>query len=278
MRQLKIAQSITNRTEDSVARYLLDIAHIELLDVEEENNVAMKAKNGDQDAMDRLIRTNLRFVVSVAKQYQNKGMCLSDLISEGNLGLIKAAQRFDHTKGFKFITFAVYWIRQRIIQSISEHKRVVRLPGNKISDMIKVSSAALKLEQTLERTPTLKELSGALKYDEDKITDVLSNSGLTVSLDSSSTGERTYSLLELLADQNALCPEAALIADSLSADLRRLVNRLPGKQQIVLKYSYGIENYPILSNDDIAEIMELTKERVRQLKNKGIETLKGIYR
>jgi RNA polymerase primary sigma factor len=276
MRQLKIVQNITNRTEDSISRYLIDIAHIDLLQQDEEVKLAMKAKSGDPQAMDKLIKTNLRFVVSVAKQYQNKGMSLADLISEGNLGLIKAAHRFDYTKGFKFISFAVYWIRQCIIQAISEQKRIVRLPGNQISDMTKVSKAILELEQVLERMPTLMELAELLELSEEKIADVLDNVGISVSVDTQSHTHTELSLLDTLINQNALSPSDQLFKDSLAMDLVRILNKLPAKQQSILKYFYGIDNYPQLSYEDIACRIGLTPERVRQLRNKAIESLKQL--
>lgn len=274
MRQLKIAQSITNRTEDSISRYLMDIAQIELLQQEEEVNLAKMVQNGDTKAMEKLVKTNLRFVVSVAKQYQNKGMALSDLISEGNLGLIKAAQRFDYTKGFKFISFAVYWIRQSIIQAISDQKRVVRLPGNQISDMQKVSKAMIKLEQHLERMPTIAEIAEILELSEEKVTDILCSGSNAVSVDVPCGLSAETTLLDVLANQNSLNPINELYRDSLSTDMIRMLNRLPEKQEIIIKYFYGIGGFPQLSFDDIAFKVRLTPERVRQLRNKAIDTLK----
>lgn len=275
MRQLKIVQSITNRSEDSISRYLMDIARIDLLHHEEEVSLASMARNGDDLALEKLIRTNLRFVVSVAKQYQNKGVCLSDLISEGNLGLIKAAKRFDHTKGFKFISFAVYWIRQCILQSIAEHKRIVRLPGNQIYDLTRVSKAAVKLEQVLERTPTLRELAETLQLTEEKIADILYNGGIVVSVDvKSNTSE--LSLLDTLVNRNSGSPTDQLFRDSLSTDLSRAINQLPEKQALILKYCFGIDGFPQLAHDDIAYKIGLSSERVRQLRCKGIERLRNI--
>lgn len=278
MRQLKIAQSITNRKEDSISRYLIEIAQIDLLQQDEEVYLATKAKNGDRVAMERLIKTNLRFVVSVAKQYQNKGMNLADLISEGNLGLIKAAHRFDYTKGFKFISFAVYWIRQSIIQAISEQKRVVRLPGNQINDMNKVSKAMLKLEQELERTPALFEIAETLGLPEEKVADVVRNTGISVSIDVQNHTHTEMSLLDILINQDSLCPIEALFRESLSADLIRILNKLPEKQRRILKYFYGIDNYPQLNYEDIGFKVGLTAERVRQLRGKAIDTLVKVCR
>ncbi|MEQ7800106.1 RNA polymerase sigma factor RpoD/SigA [Pedobacter sp. ASV1-7] len=274
MRQLKIAQSITNRTEDSISRYLMDIAQIELLHQEEEVILAKMVQNGDTHAMEKLVKTNLRFVVSVAKQYQNKGMALSDLISEGNLGLIKAAHRFDYTKGFKFISFAVYWIRQSIIQAISDQKRVVRLPGNQINDMQKVSKAMIKLEQHLERMPTIAELAETLELSEEKVADILCSGSNAVSVDVQCSLSAETTLLDVLANQNSLNPISQLYIDSLSIDMIRMLNRLPEKQKLIIKYFYGIDGFPQLSFDDIAFEMRLTSERVRQLRNKAIDNLK----
>lgn len=276
MRQLKIAQSITNRTEDSISRYLTDIAQIDLLQQDEEISIAIMARNGDAQAMEKLINTNLRFVVSVAKQYQNKGMALSDLISEGNLGLIKAAQRFDYTKGFKFISFAVYWIRQSIIQAISDHKRVVRLPGNQINDMRKVSKVAVKLEQDLERTPTLLELAEMMELSEEKVADILYSSGDSLSVDEFSGGNAEMTLLDILVNENAISPMGQLFKESLSTDMMRILNRLPDRQQLIVKYLFGVDGYPQLNYDDIGLRMGLTSERVRQLKNIAVDTLKAF--
>ena len=276
MRPLKITQSITNRNDDSVSRYLMEIAQIDLLEKGEEVNLAVKVKNGDQIALAKLIKTNLRFVVSVAKQYQNNGLNLADLISEGNIGLIRAAKRFDHTKGFKFISFAVYWIRQCILQAITEQKRTVRLSGNQIYDMSRVSKASIKLEQMLEREPTLTELADALKLTEEKIADVLYHGGISVPVDMQTGPHTELTLLDTLINQNSTCPSAELFKDSLTKDLIRAIDALPEKQKLVLKYCYGLDDFPELAHEDIASKIGLTSERVRQLRCKGIESLKTI--
>lgn len=276
MRPLKIAQSITNRSDDSVSRYLMEIAQIDLLQKDEEANLAVKARNGDPFALEKLIKTNLRFVVSVAKQYQNNGLNLADLISEGNIGLMRAAKRFDPTKGFKFISFAVYWIRQCILQAITEQKRTVRLSGNQIYDMGRVSKASIKLEQMLEREPTLTELADTLQLSEEKIADVLYNSGVSVSVDVKSSPYTESTLLDTLINQNSTCPSAQLFKDSLTKDLVRAIDALPEKQKLVLKYCYGLDDFPELAHEDIASKIGLTAERVRQLRCKGIESLKAI--
>jgi len=276
MRPLKIAQSITNRSDDSVSRYLMEIAQIDLLQKGEEANLAVKARNGDSFALEKLVKTNLRFVVSVAKQYQNNGLNLADLISEGNIGLMRAAKRFDPTKGFKFISFAVYWIRQCILQAITEQKRTVRLSGNQIYDMGRVSKASIKLEQMLEREPTLTELADALQLSEEKIADVLYNSGVSVSVDMKTSPYTESTLLDTLINQNSTCPSAQLFKDSLTKDLIRAIDALPEKQKLVLKYCYGLDDFPELAHEDIASKIGLTAERVRQLRCKGIESLKSI--
>lgn len=276
MRPLKIAQSITNRNDDSVSRYLLEIAQIDLLEKDEEVSLARRVKNGDQFALEKLIKTNLRFVVSVAKQYQNNGLNLADLISEGNIGLIRAAKRFDHTKGFKFISFAVYWIRQCILQAISEQRRTVRLSGNQIYDIGRVSKASVKLEQVLEREPTLTELADVLNLSEEKIADVLYNGGVSVSMDMKSSVHTELTLMDTLINQNSICPITQLFKESLTKDLIRAIDALPKKQKLVLKYCYGLDNFPQLVHEEIGFKIGLSSERVRQLKYKGIESLKAI--
>ena len=274
MRQFKISQSITKRNEDSVNRYLVDISHVDLMTPQEEARIAELAASGDAVAFEKLIRSNLRFVVSVAKQYQNKGMALSDLIMEGNLGLIKAANRFDATKGFKFISFAVHWIRQSIIQSIAEQKRMVRLPGNRLNDIQRMAKAATTLEQALERSPSVAELAEELEFAEERVADLFVISMATSSLDMQLGTEENTSLLDMLKDENSLCPDQGLMAGSLSTDVLRVLRTLPDKEQIIIKYAFGIDGYPELTAEDIAIRLKLGKERVRQLRCKAIESLK----
>lgn len=276
MRQLKITQSIANRKEDSISRYLIEIAHLDLLQQNEETDLAIMARNGDIDALEKLIKTNLRFVVSVAKQYQHKGIALADLISEGNLGLIKAAQRFDYTKGFRFISFAVYWIRQSIIQAISDQRRVVRLPGNQINDLNKISKATLELEQLLERKPSITELSELLEISEEKIASILFNSGISISVDVQNDPDTQKSILDVLPNQNSLCPAERLFKESFATDPARILSKLPERQRMILKYCYGINDYPQLTYEDIAYKVGITAERVRQLRCKAIDSLKKL--
>ncbi|WP_316813766.1 RNA polymerase sigma factor RpoD/SigA [Pedobacter heparinus] len=274
MRQLKISQSITNRHEASVNRYLVEVSHIDLINAEEEARLGELMAAGDTVALHKLINANLRFVVSVAKQYQNRGLVLSDLIMEGNLGLIKAANRFDHTKGFKFISFAVNWIRQSILQAIAEQKRVVRLPGNRLNDIHNLTKAATRLEQLLERPASVGELAEELGFKEARVMELFTIGMATSSLDRQLGSEENNCLLDMLKDDNALCPERGLMTGSLSTDIVRILNKLPVKEQLVLKYTYGIDGYPELSSDDIAEHLKVTKERIRQLKTRAIERLK----
>lgn len=278
MRQIKIGQSITNRGDGSVARYLNDISRVALLSTEEEISLALKIQNGDKVALDKLVKTNLRFVVSVAKQYQGQGLGLSDLISEGNIGLIRAAGRFDPSKGFKFISLAVWWIRQSIILAISEQKRIIRLPGNQIVGWSKILKASLKLEQELERTPTFGEISDMTGLSIDKVADMAANGTTTLSLDANLHHNNEVSLLDTLVNGNTESPDDQLLKDSLLSDLNNILDRLPTRECLLLKYVYGLDNFPMLGMDDIAELLGLSKERVRQLKSKAIRTLSYVCR
>lgn len=273
MRALKISQSITNRNSDSIEKYLADIAKIELLSAEEEINLARKIKTGDQAAMDKLVKTNLRFVVSVAKKYQNRGLALADLINEGNLGLIKAAGRFDDTKGFKFISFAVWWIRQNIMQAISEHNRVVRLPANQVAGIMRIKKCSSELEQQLEREPTLAELSELVEMSEEKINDHLWNAPMSYSLDMQST-EDGFTLMDVLEQAGEPEPDAVLMLDSRNDELSRLLQALPVRAQEIITLFYGLYDHPALSLDDIAAKYNLGRERVRQIKDQGLKQLR----
>jgi RNA polymerase primary sigma factor len=228
MRQLKIAQSITNRDTDSIDKYLTDIGRIDLLSIDEELSLAKRIKKGDTVALDKLVKTNLRFVVSVAKKYQNRGLQLADLISEGNLGLIKAAHRFDDTKGFKFISFAVWWIRQSIMQALADQKRMIRLPGNQVLGIIKINKAADLLEQKLERLPTYEELSVATELSQEKVADYLSSAPLSYSLDMTTNEESGFTLMDTLANDNVPNTDALMMTESLSEDLNRTLGRFTG--------------------------------------------------
>lgn len=274
MRQLKIAPSITNRDSESIDKYLTDIGRIDLVNVEEELNLARRIKKGDKAALDKLVKTNLRFVVSVAKKYQNRGLQLADLISEGNLGLIKAAERFDDTKGFKFISFAVWWIRQSIMQALADQKRMIRLPGNQVLGIIKINKASDLLEQKLERLPTYEELSQATELSEDKVSDYLSSAPLSFSLDMTANDESGFSLLDSLANTNVPNTDAQMITESLSEDLQRTLGVLPEREKWIITLFFGLDNHTALTLDDMVGVFNLSKERIRQLKDRALKTLR----
>ncbi|WEK20550.1 MAG: RNA polymerase sigma factor RpoD/SigA [Candidatus Pedobacter colombiensis] len=275
MRQLKIEQSITNRDSDSIEKYLYDIARIDLLSVEEEIVLAQKIRNGDQLALDRLVKANLRFVVSVAKKYQNQGIRLSDLIAEGNLGLIKAAQRFDETKGFKFISFAVWWIRQSIMLAIAEQRRMVRLPANQIGGIMKINKAMSELEQRLERIPTLEEVCEFIELPEEKVVDFLHHAPMTTSLDAVITEESGFTLAETIEDTNVEKTDTSVLQSSILVDIKRLMKRLPEREKEILSMFYGLGGNSAIGLDEIGSKMKLGKERVRQIKDKALKTLRS---
>lgn len=275
MRQLKIEQSITNRDSDSIEKYLYDIARIDLLNVEEEIVLAQKIKKGDQSALDRLVKANLRFVVSVAKKYQNQGIRLSDLIAEGNLGLIKAAQRFDETKGFKFISFAVWWIRQSIMIAIAEQKRMVRLPANQIGGIMMINKAMGELEQRLERVPTLEEVSEFIELPEEKVVDYLYHAPMATSLDAVIAEESGFTLADTIEDTNVEKTDTTILQSSILVDIKRLMRRLPEREKEILSMFYGLGDYAAIGLDEIGGKMNLGKERVRQIKDKALKTLRA---
>ncbi|WP_316842430.1 RNA polymerase sigma factor RpoD/SigA [Pedobacter gandavensis] len=274
MRQLKIAPSITNRDSESIDKYLTDIGRIDLVNVEEELNLARRIKKGDKAALDKLVKTNLRFVVSVAKKYQNRGLQLADLISEGNLGLIKAAERFDDTKGFKFISFAVWWIRQSIMQALADQKRMIRLPGNQVLGIIKINKASDLLEQKLERLPTYEEISQETELSADKVSDYLSSAPLSFSLDMTTNEESGFSLLDSLVNTNVPNTDAQMMTESLSEDLQRTLGVLPEREKWIITLFFGLDNHTALTLDDMVEVFNLSKERIRQLKDRALKTLR----
>ncbi len=277
MRQLKITQSITNRESQSLDKYLHEIGKVDLITAEEEVILAQKIREGDQAALERLTKTNLRFVVSVAKQYQNQGLTLGDLINEGNLGLIKAAKRFDETKGFKFISYAVWWIRQSILQAIAEQSRIVRLPLNQVGSLSKISKAFSKLEQEYEREPTPNELADILETTVDKVSDTLSNSGRHVSMDAPFVQGEENTLLDVLenADPNT---DSILINESLSEEIKRSLATLTEREREIIVLFFGISSNHPLSLEEIGEKFNLTRERVRQIKDKAIQRLRHTSR
>jgi len=277
MRQLKISQSITNRESQSLDKYLTEIGKVDLITADEEVILAQKIREGDQAALERLTKTNLRFVVSVAKQYQNQGLTLGDLINEGNLGLIKAAKRFDETKGFKFISYAVWWIRQSILSAVAEQSRIVRLPLNQIGSLNKIRQAFSKLEQQYEREPSQAELADILETTEDKICDSLSNSGRHVSMDAPFVQGEENTLLDVLQN-NEPSTDGFLMDESLSQEIMRSLVTLAEREREVIVLFFGLgNNYP-LSLEEIGEKYNLTRERVRQIKDKALQRLRHTSR
>ncbi|TAE38393.1 MAG: RNA polymerase sigma factor RpoD/SigA [Sphingobacteriales bacterium] len=277
MRQLKITQSITNRESQSLDKYLHEIGKVDLITAEEEVILAQKIREGDQAALERLTKTNLRFVVSVAKQYQNQGLTLGDLINEGNLGLIKAAKRFDETKGFKFISYAVWWIRQSILQAIAEQSRIVRLPLNQVGSLSKISKAFSKLEQEYEREPSPEELAVMLETTVDKISDTLSNSGRHVSMDAPFVQGEENTLLDVLENDNPNT-DSNLIDESLSEEIKRSLSTLTEREREIIILFFGLSTNHPLSLEEIGEKFNLTRERVRQIKDKALQRLRHTSR
>lgn len=277
MRQLKITQSITNRESQSLDKYLHEIGKVDLITAEEEVILAQKIREGDQAALERLTKTNLRFVVSVAKQYQNQGLTLGDLINEGNLGLIKAAKRFDETKGFKFISYAVWWIRQSILQAIAEQSRIVRLPLNQVGSLSKISKAFSRLEQEFEREPSPEELAEILETTVDKISDTLSNSGRHVSMDAPFVQGEENTLLDVL-DNKEPNTDSLLIDESLAEEIRRSLSSLTEREREIVVLFFGLSGSNPFSLEEIGEKFSLTRERVRQIKDKALQRLRHTSR
>ncbi|MFN5335297.1 MAG: RNA polymerase sigma factor RpoD/SigA [Bacteroidota bacterium] len=276
MRQLKITKSITNRESQSLEKYLQEIGKVELISAEEEVQLAERIRLGDQKALDRLTRANLRFVVSVAKQYQNQGLSLPDLINEGNLGLIKAARRFDETRGFKFISYAVWWIRQSILQALAEQSRIVRLPLNKVGLTSRISKAYSQLEQEFEREPTVEELSDLLDIEIEEISSALSISSRHVSMDSPLADGEDNTLIDVMQNPNAsMADEEIEHHQSLHTEIDRSLKTLTDRQQEVIRYFFGIGVDHPMSLEDIGARFNLTRERVRQIKDKAINKLKA---
>ncbi|KIO77786.1 RNA polymerase sigma factor rpoD [Pedobacter lusitanus] len=277
MREIKINHAITGRDTESLNIYLHEVGKIPLLTVEEEIQLTIRARNGDRLALDRLVRTNLRFVISVAKKYQHRGLSLGDLINEGNLGLIKAASRFDETKGFKFISFAVWWIRQAIMLAISQQTRIIRLPLNLINSISKINVTASCLEQKLERSPTMVEIAGELKMEPDRVTDDLDKVRKCVSLDDVVKSDSTHTLLETIPVRQPAA-DHVLIVDSDRIETSQLLKILSKREEKVLSLFFGLRGMQPLSLDDIALIFKLSRERIRQLKDSGIKKLRQKLR
>ncbi len=274
MRQLKIIRSITSRDTASLDKYLQEIGREELLSVDEEVELAQRIRQGDDRALDRLVCANLRFVVSVAKQYQNQGLSLPDLINEGNVGLIKAAQKFDETRGFKFISYAVWWIRQSILQALAEQSRIVRLPLNQVGSLNKINKAISKFEQDFQRKPSSEELSEILDIDVDKISESVSVNGRHTSLDAPFSDSEDNSLMDVLTDSDAPNTDSSLNQESLSVEVDRALSQLSPRERDILKMFFGIGGQE-MTLEEIALKFDLTRERVRQIKEKAIRRLKG---
>ncbi|MBL7897906.1 MAG: sigma-70 family RNA polymerase sigma factor [Crocinitomicaceae bacterium] len=280
MRQLKITKQVTNRETASLDKYLQEIGRVDLITADEEVELARKIKQGDTKALDRLTKANLRFVVSVSKQYQNQGLSLPDLINEGNLGLIKAAQRFDETRGFKFISYAVWWIRQSILQALAEQARIVRLPLNKIGIINKVNKAFSELEQQLGRTPTIDELADALEISEADVKQSMAGTTRHLSMDAplKEDEEGSSTLYDILQNPENNNPERELILESLRNEILRSLNTLKHREADVIKLYYGLGGQAPMTLAEIGERFDLTRERVRQIKEKGIRKLKNASR
>lgn len=273
MRQLKISKSITNRESASLDKYLQEIGHEELLSVDEEVELAQKIKKGDRRALERLTRANLRFVVSVAKQYQNQGLSLPDLINEGNVGLIKAAEKFDETRGFKFISYAVWWIRQSILQAIAEQSRIVRLPLNQVGSVNKINRELNKFEQEHERRPSVDEIADRIDLPEDKIEEAMKVNNRHVSMDAPFVDGEDNSLLDVLADNDMPMADKTLVQESLRKEIDRAIELLNDREQKVVRAFFGIGS-PEMTLEEIGEKYNLTRERVRQIKEKAIRRLR----
>ena len=277
MRQLKITKSITNRESASLDKYLQEIGREELVTPEEEVELAQRIRKGDQVALEKLTRANLRFVVSVAKQYQNQGLSLPDLINEGNLGLIKAAEKFDETRGFKFISYAVWWIRQSILQALAEQSRIVRLPLNQVGSMNKINKALSKFEQENERQPSNEELSEMIDVPKDKISDTLRVSGRHVSVDAPFVEGEDNSLLDVLPNDDSPMADKGLVNESLNTEIERALSTLTDREREIVKSFFGI-GCQEMTLEEIGERFGLTRERVRQIKEKAIRRLKSPAR
>ncbi len=277
MRQLKITKSITNRESASLDKYLQEIGKEELISVEEEVELAQRIKKGDRDALEKLTRANLRFVVSVAKQYQNQGLSLPDLINEGNLGLIKAAEKFDETRGFKFISYAVWWIRQSILQALAEQSRIVRLPLNQVGSLNKINKAFSKFEQEFERKPSPEELAESLELPRDKVTDTLKVSGRHISMDAPFIEGEDNSLLDVLPNNDSPKADKLLLTESLIKEIERSLATLTERERDIIKLFFGI-GIQEMTLEEIGEKFGLTRERVRQIKEKAIRRLRHTSR
>ena len=278
MRQLKISKQVTNRDTPSLDRYLQEIGKVDLITPEEEVNLARQIKEGDRDALANLVNANLRFVVSVAKQYQNQGMSLPDLINEGNLGLIKAAQRFDETRGFKFISYAVWWIRQSILQALAEQSRIVRLPVNKIGSINKINKAFAKLEQKFEREPSANEIAEVLEMAPKEVKEIIRSNGRTISMDAPISSEEDNNMYDVLQTDESPSPDKHLLNESLAYEIERALSTLSPREARVIKLYFGIGLKHPFTLEEIGEELLLTRERVRQIKEKALKRIQFTTR
>lgn len=278
MRQLKITKQVTNRDTLSLDKYLHEIGKVELLSAEKEVELAKRIKKGDRKALETLIKANLRFVVSVSKQYQNQGLSLPDLINEGNLGLIKAAERFDETRGFKFISYAVWWIRQSILQALAEQARIVRLPLNKIGSINKINKAFNKLEQEFQREPTIDEVADLMEAKPELIEDSMNFSSIHISMDAPLREEEANNMYDVMLNDDSPIPDEKLISGSLRQEIERSLNTLGDREAEILRFYFGLNGYQPHTLEEIGDEFGLTRERVRQIKEKAIKKLKNQYR
>jgi RNA polymerase primary sigma factor len=278
MRQLKITKQVTNRETPSLDKYLHEISKVELITAEEEVALAKRINSGDDKALEKLVNANLRFVVSVSKQYQNQGLSLPDLINEGNLGLIKAARRFDETRGFKFISYAVWWIRQSILQALAEQARIVRLPLNKIGSLNKINRTLSLLEQKFEREPTAEEVATVLEIAPRDVKEAMRHTGRHVSMDAPLAADEEGSMYDILLREDSNPPDKALLKESLQKEIDRAITTLTYREAYVLRHYFGLNGRPASTLEEIGEALDLTRERVRQIKERAIKRLKGTSR
>jgi RNA polymerase primary sigma factor len=278
MRQLKISKQVTNRETASLDKYLQEIGKVDLITADEEVSLAQRIRAGDRAALEKLTKANLRFVVSVSKQYQNQGLSLPDLINEGNLGLIKAANRFDETRGFKFISYAVWWIRQSILQALAEQSRIVRLPLNKIGAINKINKAYARLEQEYEREPNYEEIAILLEISETEVKDSIRNSGRHVSMDAPLMQDEDNNMYDVLRSDDIPTPESGLIYESLRKEVERAISTLTPRESDVIRFYFGLNGSYPMTLEEIGEKFDLTRERVRQIKEKAIRRLKNTSR
>jgi RNA polymerase primary sigma factor len=275
MRQLKITKQVTNRETASLDKYLQEIGKVELITAEEEVHLAQRIKQGDRAALEKLTKANLRFVVSVSKQYQNQGLSLPDLINEGNLGLIKAAQRFDETRGFKFISYAVWWIRQSILQALAEQSRIVRLPLNKIGSINKINKAYAKLEQQFEREPNAEEIADVLEVTENEVKESLKNAGRHISMDAPLIQDEDNTMYDVLRSEEAITPETELLYESLRKEIDRAISTLTPREADVIRLYFGLNGSYPMTLEEIGEKFDLTRERVQANKRKSHSKIKA---